>query len=133
LKSIPGKLYIDQVPLTDLEGLRNVTTIGNGLEIRETNLSDLRGLRNVTDACAVAPDGDQACGVTLWTNPLLATLEGLPPTARLGSVTVFDHPVLTDISALGHVREVLGNLFIVVCDELTSVSDLWCSSSSAAR
>ncbi len=123
LTSIGTSLFIEDVPLDDLNGLRNLSTIGEGIEIQKTHLRDLTGLASLTEICAAAA-GDGSCGVELWWNPLIASLDGLPPTPLIEVVWLFDNDSLTDLSALAATRGISHGLFVGFNAELASLAGL---------
>lgn len=123
LTTIGGGLSLDDVPLGTLNGLRNVSTIGAHLNLQKTNLRDLRGLERLSAICA-EPAGMSACDLDVWSNPLLESLDGLPATAELSQITLFDNDALADLSALRPVRRISNDILIAFNDSLTSIADL---------
>jgi hypothetical protein len=121
LTSIGLGLWIEEVPLADLNGLRNVTTIGDRLDIQGTNLRDFSGLSSLTAICT-AGIGAGTCGLEIWNNPLLESLDGLPPMPSIEVVRLFNNDALTDLSAFEGTREISDTFFVAFNAELASLA-----------
>ena len=96
ITSVGGAFYIYNNPLTNIDGLNALTSIGGELDIAHNSvLTNINGLSNLT-----------AIGVylQLWDNPQLQNLNGLINlTAIGGDLIIEDNTVLNDISGLSNV------------------------------
>jgi len=78
--SIDGDLWITDSTLADLRGLENVRSVRYLVIANNANLTTLDGLEGI----------ESADGVSLWSNPVLASVEALSHADRLGALVALD-------------------------------------------
>ncbi|RYZ25400.1 MAG: hypothetical protein EOO10_18365, partial [Chitinophagaceae bacterium] len=114
---INGDVTIDEVNISNLNGLANIVTITGALEIREVPaLANLNGLQNLQ---------------TVGTDLILREVEGLSSLAALSSLTsvggeftVRSCPDLIDLNGVQNLLHVGLGLIIRDCESLTSIEGL---------
>lgn len=108
--TINGTGIVDLSPFSQIEEVTGILSIG--VNPVGTSLVDLTGLDNLHTARAVKIQG----------NDLLTSLHGLESLTTLTIyLTIYNCPMLTDISALSNLTEVGGGFGIGFCDALTNL------------
>lgn len=114
---INGDVVIDEVNISNLDGLVNIVTITGALEIREVPaLANLNGLQNL-----------QTVGADLILREVggLSTLASLSSLTSVGGeFTVRSCPDLVDLDGVGNLMHVGLGLIIRDCESLTSIEGL---------
>jgi PKD repeat protein len=115
--SITGDLDIDGISITNLNALRNLTSVGGYLYIRDNyNLSSLTGLENITSV-----GGD----LSISYNDSLSSLTGLENITSVGGyLYIISCSNLSSLTALENITSVGGNLDIYNNDNLSSLTGL---------
>lgn len=117
ISSIEGKLQIEDVfQLSNLEGLNNLSFIGENLGIVSTSIEDISALNNLTS-------GNR--NLSIMNNPNLASLAGLENvTTVTAKVFISGNPSLSDLTGLGQLAFIGDFLVISSNSGLTSLNGL---------
>jgi len=102
--------------LTDLTGLNGLTTVNLQLYIAESDsLVSLNGLEGLT---SVGND------LVIWNNESLQSLTELEQLSSIKSLSLFNNPVLVNLSGLESLVEIRGRLRVVENNELTDFTGI---------
>ncbi|MEM6377300.1 MAG: hypothetical protein AAF705_03750, partial [Bacteroidota bacterium] len=115
--TINGTLNILGGSITDISGLRNITSIRGSLFIRFTNtLSDLDDLQNLTSI---------GSNLVISENDALDNLDGLQNITSIGGLaTVGRNNVLKNLDGLQSLRYIGGNLDVLINPMLSNIDGL---------
>ena len=117
ITSVQGSFYVrwDSL-LTSLEGLENLSFIGESLDIRGTVLNSLTGLNNLTYI------GEN---LSIDLGDSIASLSGIENLEYIGGdISLHHNERLTNIDALHNTSHVGGSVILAYCHSLTTLSGL---------
>lgn len=125
ITSVGSALTIFWNPLlTNLDGLSNLTRIGTG-ELRIEKNASLISTSGLANLEGDARSDGLIYGLVIQDNPQLQKIDGLSQITELGGqLTIADNPVLTDLSGLENLEMVRGQIKIWRNDALSNLDDM---------
>lgn len=113
---ITGNLVLQDTTITDLAPLANLTNIGGSLILNNNDsLTSLAGLDNLTNVGG---------SVDIDDNNLVTSLEPLSNLQTIGGFLDIGNTALTDLTGLGALESIGGELFINQNEQMTSLTGL---------
>ena len=125
ITSVGSALTIFWNPLlTNLDGLSNLTRIGSG-ELRIEKNASLISTSGLANLEGDARSDGLIYGLVIQDNPQLQKIDGLSQITKLGGqLIIADNPVLTDLSGLENLEMVRGKIKIWRNDSLSNLDDM---------
>lgn len=108
----------------DVAALAGITCIDGPLYVRSSTLTTLAGLEALTAVGELHIGGTPPLSFDALGNPSLVSLAGLEGLRGVGHVTIEGNPVLTDLTALGGLTFITGELNVIENTALASLEGL---------
>lgn len=126
---VTGQLIISESSngaITNLNGLTNLTTVGNGLAIDgNNNLTSLLGLENITSIQGSFDNLGEGIGLQISNNNSLTSIAALSNLSLLdGNLNIFSNNSLSSLQGLEGITSINGNININTNNQITSLVGL---------